>query len=166
MQIYISHVASTREIIRLRLPSKKKRKWPWRALTCTDFSQMPVPRCHRAVAWGLISRRQEHHARSLHWNDPRWGQICLQREDHLKFSWIITEYKSRQQYATDSWVLACCGLASDDVKVPQQAQQEVKKAHHQIYGSKQWIRPLPVAANVASQYEGKQNLLVPESQNN
>ena len=51
-------------------------------------------------------------------------------------------------------------------QVPEEAQQEVKKAHHQIYGSKRWIRPLPVAANVASQNEGKQNLLVPESQNN
>ena len=50
-------------------------------------------------------------------------------------------------------------------QVPEEAQQEVKKAHHQIYGSKRWIRPLPVAANVASQNEGTQNLLVPESQN-
>jgi hypothetical protein len=50
--------------------------------------------------------------------------------------------------------------------IPEEAQQEVKKAHHQIHGSKQWIRPLPVAANVASPNEGTQNLLVPESQNN
>jgi len=40
----------------------------------------------------------------------------------------------------------------------------VKKAHRQIYGLKQWIQPLPMAANVASRCEGIQNLQVPASQ--
>jgi hypothetical protein len=57
-------------------------------------------------------------------------------------------------------------INNNNGQVPQEAQQEVKKAHHQIYGSKQWIQPLTMAASVASQYEGIRNLLVPASQKN
>jgi hypothetical protein len=50
--------------------------------------------------------------------------------------------------------------------VPEEAQQGVKKAHHQIYGWKQWTWPLIMAATLASRNEGIHNLLVPACKKN